>query len=233
MTSRAYLALTAVLSGASRIGGPDGSPPLIDVDTDVDAGLPKEEPDPDDDTDAGSRPAMDARAPDGGTRDARPAPGDAAAEDAAEDAATEDATAEDGAAEDAAEDAAAALDGAIPAPDGATQARPDASVASCAPPLDLACDPVSGEGCLLLMQCLADPSSSAPAALCVFGGIQLGMTCTQDALSTNCPPQHTCVMGQCRKYCYCDADCDNGAACAEPSGAGSTRFRVCEQTSSP
>lgn len=235
MTRHAYLALTMLLSGACRFAGPDGKSPFVDVDVDadVDGGLPKEEPDPDDDTDEGSGPAIDARAPDRGNSDARAAPRDAAAGDAA---AGDDAAGDDAAGEAAAGDATvgdgatAARDGAVPARDGATKARPDALIANCDPPPDLACDPVSGEGCLLLMQCLADPSSSTPAAYCVFGGVQLDVTCTQDSLSTDCPAQHTCVMGQCRKYCYCDADCDNGAACVDPSGAGSTRFRVCEQT---
>jgi hypothetical protein len=111
-------------------------------------------------------------------------------------------------------------------------ASTDSSVARCTAPAGLECDPVSGEGCLPLMQCVVDTESKVPAAYCVFSGIQLDVTCTQDGLSTDCPPQHTCVMGECRKYCYCDSDCENGAACADPSGeGGSTAFKLCARTS--
>ncbi len=113
----------------------------------------------------------------------------------------------------------------------AAPARPDAMVASCEAPPNLACDPVRGTGCLPFTQCIANPSSSAPAANCIFGGLQLDTKCTQDALSTNCPNQQTCVAGTCRKYCYCDADCDEGAVCSGSSG--SKPFKVCVQTSSP
>jgi hypothetical protein len=165
----------------------------------------------------------------------------AAGDSAAGDSAAGDSSAEDSAAgndsaagDSAAGDSGAAVqDGAMSALDGSTEPQPDASLDHCAPPPDLACDPVSGEGCLLFMQCLADPSSSAPAAYCVLSGIQLLETCEQGVLSTDCPPRHTCVMGQCRQYCYCDADCDHGAACGEPSSEGSARFRLCEQTSAP
>jgi hypothetical protein len=222
MTRHTYLLVTALFSGACRFGGPDGDAALL---IDVDAGRLIKQADSDDD-----EATLDAQPPDRGTADAQPPAGDSAAGDsAAGDSAAGDSAAGDSATGDS---EAAVEDAAMLAQDGATQA-PDASVASCDPPPGLACDPVSGEGCLLFMQCLADPGSSAPAAYCVFGGLQLDATCTQDELSTNCPPQHTCVMSQCRKYCYCDADCDNGAACADPSGAGSTRFRVCAQTSSP
>jgi hypothetical protein len=78
------------------------------------------------------------------------------------------------------------------------------------------------------MQCVVDPSASQPAAYCSFSGAPLAMGCTQDALSTTCPPQHTCVAGECREYCYCDADCANGMACADPSGqGGSDAFKLC------
>jgi hypothetical protein len=113
------------------------------------------------------------------------------------------------------------VDAALPVPSDA---------ASCTPPSGLECDPVSGEGCLPLMQCLVDPASSTPAAYCVFSGLLLDVSCVQDELSTNCPPQYTCVQGECRKYCYCDADCDDGAACADPSAeGGSDAFKLCER----
>jgi hypothetical protein len=227
MTRHVYLIVTALFSGACRFGGPDDDVPIL---LDVDAGQLVKQADSND-----GAATLDARAPDRGTADAQPPASDSAAGDAgAGDSAADDSATDSAAGDSGSSDSGAAVqDAAMSAQDGATQARPDASVASCDPPADLACDPVSGEGCLLFMQCLADPGSSAPAAYCVFGGLQLEMTCTEDALSTDCPPLHTCVMGHCRKYCYCDADCDSGAACVDPSGAGSTRFRVCGQTSSP
>ena len=205
--ARASVTLIALLSGACRFAGPEDHPAIL---SDVDPDLPKEEPESEDDADEGSGPLIDARAPARFTGDARTAPADAAVLDAA----------------------TAIRDGSAAARDAATEGRPDSS-ASCDPPPDLACDPVSGEGCLLLMQCLVAPGSSEPAATCVFGGVQLDVTCTQDAVSTDCPSQHTCVMGACRKYCYCDADCESGASCTEPSGEGSPRFRLCEQTATP
>jgi hypothetical protein len=81
---------------------------------------------------------------------------------------------------------------------------------SCAPPPGLLCDPVANTGCLPLMQCIADPSGGVETAHCVFAGVPLGTACTRDALSTTCPPGQACILGQCREYCYCDADCEAG-----------------------
>jgi hypothetical protein len=219
MTRHASIALVLLLGGACRIGGPNGEATTL---VEVDASLPE----------GGSEPVLDARPAELGTGNTQPAPGDASPDDAAPgDPAPSDAAIDDAAIDDAAIDDAATGDAAIgdAAPgDGATSNRLDAN---CDPPSDLECDPVSGEGCLPFTQCLA--GSSSAAASCVFGGIQLGATCTQDELGTDCPPQHTCVMGVCREYCYCDADCENGAACEAPSGEGSTRFRLCKQTSAP
>lgn len=98
----------------------------------------------------------------------------------------------------------------------------------CTAPAGLLCDPVSGAGCPPLTQCVVDPNASAAAAYCVLGGVALGAACTQDPLSTSCPPQRTCVEGQCRRYCYCDSDCDDGDACTQPSRQGpSDAFRLC------
>ena len=112
--------------------------------------------------------------------------------------------------------------------DAATPAAPGAPSTSCQAPANLECDPVSGEGCFPLMQCVVDPTSTKPAAYCLFSGLLLDVTCLQDDISTNCPPQFTCVMGECRKYCYCDADCDDGAPCSDASGeGGSDAFKIC------
>jgi hypothetical protein len=219
MSKRAYGALATLLSAACRFVGPQDSPTeLIEVETGVPEAGRKVDASAEEE---GSEPRTDARVPDRGTVDARVAPIDAASADAA--------TADSGTADSGTADSGTADSATMPR--NAASARPDASAASCDPPPDLACDPVSGEGCLPLMQCLVVPGSSDPAAYCVLSGIQLDVTCTQGGLSTDCPPQHTCVMGQCRKYCYCDADCDSGAACKDPSGEGSIRFKLCEQTS--
>ena len=196
--------LASTLACACRYVGPDGSPTTL---IEVDASLPEEEIEAGAGPEEGRELLADARSSERETSDARPS--------------SVDATAPDG----------ATADGATAARDAATSERRDAATASCAPPPDLACDPVSGEGCLPLMQCLVDPSSTDPAAYCVFSGIQLDVVCTQDGILTDCPAQHTCVMGECRKYCYCDAHCEDGAACRQPSGEGSPRFRLCEQTS--
>jgi hypothetical protein len=112
--------------------------------------------------------------------------------------------------------------------DAATAQASDSSVAACWASAGLACDPVGGLGCLPLMQCVIDPSSSTPAAHCVFSGIMLDATCTEDALSTNCPLQHTCMMGECRKYCCRDSDCEGGASCVDSSGANASAFKLCQ-----
>jgi hypothetical protein len=114
---------------------------------------------------------------------------------------------------------------------GATPAAPDAPSASCTAPAGLICEPVSGTGCLPLMQCVVDPNASAAAAYCLFSGAPLDMTCTQDPLGTTCPPQHTCIAGECREYCYCDSDCQSGTACTDPSGqSGSDAFKLCARS---
>jgi len=100
--------------------------------------------------------------------------------------------------------------------------------ARCAAPADLVCDPVSNDGCLPLTQCVVDPNAAVATGYCVVASFSLDTACTQDLLSTSCPPQHTCIAGQCREYCYCDADCDDGAACTDPSGqGGSDAFKLC------
>jgi hypothetical protein len=111
-------------------------------------------------------------------------------------------------------------DGGVPPPAPSPQ--------TCDAPTDLLCDPVSNEGCLPLTQCVVDPNAAAAAGYCVVASISLDGACTQDLLSTSCPPEHTCIAGQCREYCYCDADCDDGSACSDPSGqGGSDVFKLC------
>lgn len=113
------------------------------------------------------------------------------------------------------------------APDDAGS-PPRPAPASCTAPAGLLCDPVSNAGCLPLTQCVIDPNASTAAAHCVIASFSLDPACTQDLLSTSCPPEHTCIAGQCREYCYCDADCDDGATCDDPSGqGGSDAFKLC------
>jgi hypothetical protein len=100
----------------------------------------------------------------------------------------------------------------------------DASGAACHAPPALACDPVRNEGCLPFTQCIADPAQETPAAVCVLSGLRFDDGCAEDAFSTNCPAGATCVMNECRKYCYCDSDCDPGSECGERAGNG---FKVC------
>jgi hypothetical protein len=111
----------------------------------------------------------------------------------------------------------------------AADASDDASAAEqCNRPAPTGCDPVHNTGCTAgVTQCVLDPESSAPAGRCVFSGpAETG--CTESALSTTCPAQHTCRAGACRKYCFCDADCEPGESCSEPiDGAQASFVRLC------
>ncbi len=190
-----------LLTAACRFGGPSGDPTAL---IEVDGGLPADHGEVD------GRVAADTGAMNG----------QGAVDNRSRDAGQLVPAQATDAARSAVDAKSAAADPAQAAHDGS----------GCDAPDDLDCDPVSGDGCLpFLEQCIVDPASSEPAATCVLGGIQLDDTCTQDEFSTDCPPQYTCVMGQCRKYCYCDADCDLGTACKDPSGeGGSTVFKLCQ-----
>lgn len=117
------------------------------------------------------------------------------------------------------------------APRDAAAGLVDAPMRSCGAPPGLTCDPVSGTGCVPFSQCVVDPTRDAPAASCIISLPRFDANCMQDALSTNCPPQHTCIDNECRKYCYCDSDC-GGAACSVPAprgDAGAAGFKVCDE----
>ncbi len=90
------------------------------------------------------------------------------------------------------------------------------------------CDPVRDEGCTAgVTQCVIDPESSTPVGRCVFTGLP-ATPCSESTLTTTCAPQHACVAGACRKYCSCDADCEDGDTCSEPlDGFETSGLRVC------
>lgn len=93
------------------------------------------------------------------------------------------------------------------------------------------CDPVRGTNCTPgINQCIIDRASTVPAGRCVFQGQPLDASCDENDLFATCPPLFTCQQGTCRKYCYCDSDCDPGDSCNEPAQGGSGVFKVCEST---
>jgi hypothetical protein len=192
----------AFLMGACRLAGPEGSPTdLIEVDGDGSIDQPT---------------AVVGPEENGAGDDLEEEPGPS-----------------DGSEEPVATGAGGATDGSEEG--GATPelplAPPDSPLAGCAAPAGLICEPVSGTGCLPLMQCVVDPNASAAAAYCLFSNAPLAMGCTQDPLGTSCPPQHTCIAGECRQYCYCDSDCQSGTACTDPSGqGGSDAFKLCTRS---
>jgi hypothetical protein len=100
---------------------------------------------------------------------------------------------------------------------------------ACGPASVLGCDPVRGTSCTPgFNQCVVDPSSPMPAGRCVLSVGSLGGPCDENGLYSTCPPSLTCVQGVCRKYCYCDADCDAGSSCSEPTGQGTAEvFKLC------
>jgi hypothetical protein len=197
--------VVAFLMGACRLAGPEGSPTEL---IDVDAGGSIEQPP----TVAGP----EANGASVGSKEVSPSDG---LEQPPPIGGFEGGGATDGSAEG----------DATPAPAIAPEA--DSPLATCTAPTGLICEPVSGTGCLPLMQCVVDPNASAAAAYCLFSAAPLAMGCTQDPLGTSCPPRHTCIAGECREYCYCDSDCQSGTACTDPSGqGGSDAFKLCARS---
>ena len=85
---------------------------------------------------------------------------------------------------------------------------------SCEPQMPaVTCDPVHNTGCALLTQCALVPEEATPTGRCVFWTLALEATCSADLLSDTCDETTTCLDGQCRKPCYCDADCAAGQCC--------------------
>jgi hypothetical protein len=195
----------ALLTSACRLAGPEGSPTeLIDVNTDG----------------ASEQPTPVAGPEENGASDGleEPLPSDGAEEPRATGGF------EAGGAPDGSEEGGATPEPAMPP-------EADAPMATCTAPAGLICEPVSGTGCLPLMQCVVDPNASVAAAYCLFSNAPLAMGCTQDPLGTSCPPRHTCIAGECREYCYCDSDCQSGTACTDPSGqGGSDAFKLCARS---
>lgn len=98
--------------------------------------------------------------------------------------------------------------------------RADASSeagSACAPPSPspAVCDPVNDTGCGSGMQCDVDLLQSELAGLCAFSTQYDAGPCTATGLSESCPVKQTCVLGTCRKLCYCDSDCAPGECCTE------------------
>jgi hypothetical protein len=107
------------------------------------------------------------------------------------------------------------------------------TTSTCAPPSAVpGCDPVQGTNCAQgVSQCVVDPGATEPAGRCVFSSAPAASRCDENGLYSTCPPAFTCKAGECRKYCYCDSDCDHGDTCSEPSGQGSaTLFKLCMET---
>lgn len=203
MVQRAWAVVVVI--GACRLAGPEGSPTeLTDVDTDGSSEQPTPAADPDENV---ASDGLEEPLPSDGTEE----PSATGVLDA------------DGAT-DGSEDGDATPEPAMPVDAGS-------AMATCAAPAGLICEPVSGTGCLPLMQCVVDPNASAAAAYCLFSNAPLAMGCTQDPLGTSCPPHHTCIAGECREYCYCDADCESGTPCTEPSDqGGSDAFKLCARS---
>lgn len=195
MTLRCWCACSFAL--ACRWGGPEGDPSALTDAPPPSATRATTEEDDGADPAASPEPA-DATA---GLQPAAPSDVDSSAID------------EDGVPDGIQAGISSADAGTLPAPKPAQ---------SCTAPPGLLCDPVANTGCLPLMQCITEPNGAA--AQCVFSGVPLGATCTQDALSTTCPPGRACVAGECREYCYCDADCEGGGECA---GSSPDVVRLC------
>jgi hypothetical protein len=95
------------------------------------------------------------------------------------------------------------------------------------------CDPVHNTGCNALLQQQCDLGTSLtgmPTGNCVFNsGSEGGGACIATPVTESCPPRSTCVSGACRSLCFCNADCDAGQCCSEPSGiAGFTLCGPCK-----
>ncbi|MFT3926456.1 MAG: hypothetical protein QM778_28180 [Myxococcales bacterium] len=104
---------------------------------------------------------------------------------------------------------------------------------SCSPATPVpGCDPVTGTNCTQgINQCVVDPDSPTAAGRCVFPSAALATGCDENGLYTTCPTGFTCKQGECRKYCYCDTDCDQDDTCSEPSGQGASDiFKLCANT---
>jgi hypothetical protein len=123
-------------------------------------------------------------------------------------------------------------DAAMPTDAGVTTdagAAADAG-AECVPAAVADCNPVTNEGCeaSLMMQCAVNFAATL-TGYCIFnsGGPPpaLGGACLNTGITESCAPTATCVAGQCRKLCLCDADCGAAQCCTDP--LESTGFKVC------
>ncbi|MGD8862209.1 MAG: hypothetical protein PVI30_19510 [Myxococcales bacterium] len=111
--------------------------------------------------------------------------------------------------------------GAGVADSGAPTLQPDASTPSdagmhCPRPEVAVCNPVTNVGCQasLQMQCAVDLLAPGLAGYCIFRGLYDGGTCFNSGVTEDCPPTQTCYGGECRKLCFCDADCNAGQCCS-------------------
>jgi hypothetical protein len=104
-----------------------------------------------------------------------------------------------------------------PVADSGPPAPSDAGL-QCPQPDVAVCNPVINEGCptALQMQCAVDLLAPGLAGYCIFQGMTLmdGGACFNSGVTEDCPPTNTCYGGQCRKLCFCDADCDAGQCCS-------------------
>jgi hypothetical protein len=81
------------------------------------------------------------------------------------------------------------------------------------------CDPVHNTGCNSLQQCDVDPyQTTTPTGLCVFASPAEGSPCLSTIFTESCRAGFTCVSGNCRALCFCNADCPTGQCCSDTSG---------------
>lgn len=108
--------------------------------------------------------------------------------------------------------------------DSAADATSDS--ASCSAAVAV-CDPIHNTGCNSLQQCDVDTSQTTVATgLCVFFSGAEGGPCLSTIFTESCPPEFTCVGGDCRQLCSCNADCPTGQCCSDTSGP--TGFTLCQ-----
>jgi hypothetical protein len=103
----------------------------------------------------------------------------------------------------------------------------DDAAGGCSPMVAI-CNPVHNSGCNPLQQCDVDTTQkTTPTGVCVFNsGSEGSASCTTSIFTESCPPQSTCVNGNCRSLCFCKSDCPAGQCCSDTSGP--TGFTLCQ-----
>lgn len=94
----------------------------------------------------------------------------------------------------------------------------------CSPVVEV-CNPVTNDGCPPTMQCAVDLLATAPTGYCTFSSPPMPGTCFNSGVTESCLPTEACVDFECRKLCFCDADCGAGECCVDP--VGEAGFKAC------